>query len=75
MAKPNIKHRDFLYLNNANKIDPRTGKSINVEGIIAPTGDDCCLLDCCTKSIKWVSKVDNKVREIKLDALYDLINA
>lgn len=75
MGKPKINHRDAIYINNAFKIDPQTGKAINVEFIIAPTGDSCCLLDCCTKSIKWISDVDKKQREIKLDDLYDLINS
>jgi len=73
MANTKKKHPNAIHLNGgAYKIN-RKGEPESVDCIIAPTSDDCCLLDCCTKSIKWIGPNGEK-REVKLEDLYALIN-
>ncbi len=48
----------------------RNGKAINVDKIVVPTVDDCCMLDCCNKVIKFVDSTGVQ-REISLQRLYE----
>lgn len=66
------KDPNSIMLNNAYKID-RKGRAVNVPSIIAPESGDCCLLDCCTKSIKFIDDQGVK-KDLPLDDLWALLN-
>lgn len=67
-----VKKQQVFLPNGAFAVDKK-GNAVKVNSIIAPQPDDCCMLDCCDQSIKFIDNQGNK-RSIPLQALYDLLN-
>jgi len=70
--KIKTKKQEIFLPTGAFKIN-RKGQPEYVKSIIVPEPDDCCGVDCCDNTIKFIGS-DGVQKSISLEALYNLVN-